>query len=282
MKEAPPIQYGLNYEKARNMTHEEIIAWFDNLTKQHDTALIRKMSVSFSAESRVQKKREILPTVSSYLILNRKGDLRMQIMDTIVGTTRADIMSRGDIFALWYPQDKTVYKGSIEKDLDSVTLSKADDAKSPIYNLKKLRPWHITQTFFHYRQGGDKSKLIIIQEDTLQERYYVIHEVGRNGLNEEKIWQTIWLERASIKIRRKVMYDDSGAPLSDITYNYDSIAGLPDDYPSVITMKRPQEGYQSIFTIKKIQFDIELKASMFDLATPKEAKEKSISSLSNK
>jgi outer membrane lipoprotein-sorting protein len=63
------------------------------------------------------------------------------------------------------------------------------------------------------------------------------------------------------------LYDSSGTLETQISYsNYaDFSAGR---YPSRVTIKRPQEGIQIVLTVIRVQENVELPASQFEVNIP--------------
>lgn len=263
------IPTSVNFQQARTLSRSELADYFQRLTTEHQSLIVKSTSLTFMAESLQNSKREKFPSTSGILVITRSGDLRLQIMAPVIKTTLVDIAARGGNFELWYPRNKTLYRGEMNEDLSAVTLAADEADKSPRYNLAKLRPWHITQTFFHARLASD-STLLINQEDTAIERYYVLQEIGRSPSGELILLQKLWLERSSLSIRRKVLYDSDGAPVSEIDYR--TITPLPNGaFPFDISLKRPQEGYQVQFQIKKMELDPPIRPEMFELSVPEGA-----------
>ncbi len=268
------IQRGNAYLSAKVLTYPEIEAWLNRLTREHSTYIIKNATLTFSAESDKLLRKEKFPSATGVLIMSRTGELRLQIYMPVIKTTLVDIVSNGGLFSIWYPRKKTLYKGAIDQDLTnlSVAVTEKDvpeaETKAPSYNLSKLRPAHLTQTFFHSRISKD-SILAVVQDSVPEERYYVIYEIqpstqpGAPG----HILQVFYLERYSLKIRRKIVYDESGQAICDIRYGNTEILGVPDD----IRMRRPQEGYEVQIKIKKLQLDTPLTAEMLSLSVPEDA-----------
>jgi hypothetical protein len=83
--------------------------------------------------------------------------------------------------------------------------------------LAHIRPWHINQAFFLSRIATD-SELAITEDNSLLERFYVVHEIHIDG-GVPRILQSVWIERLGLDIRHRILYDDHGAPISDVLYN---------------------------------------------------------------
>jgi hypothetical protein len=268
------ITVGQAYSEAKTLSRTEIIRLFEDATIQYESMLIRKANLSFSAESKTQKKREKLPSVNGVLALKRDGDLRLQVFAPILKTTLADVAARDEHFEIWFPKKKTLYRGTIGDDLQKVPLTDADEKdeeKAPRENLAKLRPWHITSIFFHSLLGGDDSELFIVEEDSLQERYYVIHEIKRDENGITHLLQRIFLERATFHIRKKFLYDSDGAVVGEVLYWYPPAAD-PGQVPVEINLLRPQEGYRIQFRLDRIDTNPSLTEDMFQLTVPQSAK----------
>jgi hypothetical protein len=267
------ISVGQRYEDAKTLERTEILEVFDQILSRHRSVLIKKASMTFSGESMARKKREKMPTVSGVLALKRDGDLRLQVFAPLIKTTMADVAAREGLFEIWFPKKKTLYKGKIGDDLLKVPLSETDNEDGedaePRQNLAKLRPWHITTTFFHSRLGQD-SDFVIIEEDSPQERYYVLLEVGTADAGYPVLLQKLWLERSTLNIRKKFIFNEEGATVSQVIYWYppDSTGSFPQE----IYLYRPLEGYRIQFQLDRIETDAELNDEMFRMIVPESAR----------
>lgn len=262
------IQRGKAYLEAKVLDYNQIAAWFDSLTKRHNTFIVKNVTLTFSAESDKLLRKERFPSASGVIILDRNGDLRLQIYAPVIKTTLVDIVSKDGRFSMWYPRNKTLYKGTVDQDLTNVSVAVSDASKAPRYNLSKLRPMHLTQTFFHSRLSPESS-LAVIQDAIPEERYYVVYEMmpARSPGEPSRILQALYMERSSMHIRRKVLYDESGQAVCDIRYGNTQVDGYPDN----IRMRRPVEGYEVQLQIRKMQTDTPLTAEMLDLTVPEDA-----------
>ncbi|MBP7865152.1 MAG: hypothetical protein KA419_04315 [Acidobacteria bacterium] len=267
------IQRGKAYLEAKALDYNQIAAWFDTLTRQHDTFIVKNATLTFSAESDKLLRKERFPSASGVILLDRNGDLRLQIYAPVIKTTLVDIVSKDGRFSMWYPRNKTLYKGSVDQDLTNVSVAVSDASKAPRYNLSKLRPMHLTQTFFHSRLSP-QSSLAVIQDAIPEERYYIVFEMmpARSPGEPSRILQAIYMERSSLRIRRKILYDENGQAVCDIRYGNTEIGGYPDH----ISMRRPVEGYEVQLQIRKVQVDTPLTAEMLDLTVPEDAVVKAI------
>ncbi len=256
------------FQQAQTLSREELLARFDGLCGQPDTLLIRKVELTFSAESTARQKREKFPSADAVMIVSRQGDLRMQIHLPMIKTTALDVVARGAQFEIWYPRRNTLYRGVMGDEHAAMPAEPAADGRSPRYNLSNLRPWHITQTFFHQRLSPD-SRLAVTQEDTAVERYYVIHELDVAG-DAPLVLQKLWVERSSLGIRKKVLYGPDGAPVSEVSYgpNRPFTSG---EFPAEIRLYRPREGYRVDFSVKRLEVGAPLNDQMFALNVPADA-----------
>jgi|GEM_PF-1100639 len=269
------ISVGQRYEDARELSRNDVLNRFEELFSRHQSVLIKKASMTFSGESMARKKREKLPTVSGVLALRRNGDLRLQVFAPLIKTTMADVAAREGLFEIWFPKKKTLYKGKIGDDLLKVPLNETDeeteDDAEPRQNLAKLRPWHITTTFFHSRLGTDQSDFVVIEEDSPQERYYVLHEIGRAEGGHPVLLQKLWLERSTLNIRKKFIYNEEGTTISQVIYWYPP-ASSAQTFPHEIYLYRPIEGYRIQFRLDRVDTDAELNEEMFRMIVPESAK----------
>jgi len=259
--------------QAQTLPRPQLLEWFETATRQWDAITVRQLSMTFSAESRARGQREKLPSTDGLLVITRRGDLRLQVQMPIVKSSALDIVARGETFKIWYPRKNTLYQGRMDD--ESLALPDFEDtgAQAPRYNLSRRRPWHITQTFFHTRQP--ETAVLIHQEDTSTERYYVFEEIAGAASPEPRLLQQLWLERSTLRIWRKRLYAEDGAVVSDISYR-----GFPKTgeaaFPAEILLRRPLEGYEVLFRLKKFELDAPVKDHMFEIRVPENAEIKEL------
>lgn len=259
------------YGQAKTLTRPEILDLYHRLCQEHQSLIVKSASLTFSAESVQSAQREKLPSADGILIVTRSGNLRLQIQLPMIKTTALDVVAKQDQFEIWYPRKQTLYRGKMgDERIELPPMEAEEGAKAPRYNLSRLRPWHITQTFFLEAPGGDPT-VLITQEDTAAERYYVLHILSPGADGTPFIVQKLWLERAGLTVRKKVLFTEDGAPVSEITYQgYTDFPG--GRFPADITLRRPIEGYQVQFKIKRMELDAPLQDRMFELTVPEGAK----------
>ena len=265
------IEVSPAYGQAKTLTRPEILDLYHRLCQEHQSLIVKSASLTFSAESMRSAQREKLPSADGILIVTRSGNLRLQIQLPMIKTTALDVVAKQDQFEIWYPRKQTLYRGKMgDERLELPPLEAEEGAKAPRYNLSRLRPWHITQTFFLDSPPGNPT-ILITQEDTAAERYYVLHILSPGADGNPFITQKLWFERAGLTIRKKVLFAEDGAPVSEITYHgYTDFAG--GRFPADITLRRPIEGYQVQFKIKRMELDVPLQDRMFELTVPEGAK----------
>jgi hypothetical protein len=251
-------------KNARTLNRAAVLNRFDQLCRQGSTLIVRKPTFIFSSESLTQGVREIFPTAPGLLILSRKGDLRFQVRDPVLHHTYADLAATGDRFKFYYKDHRKVYVGSSRSGAAQAILGDNED-KGTRQNLAKMRPWHINQAFFLDRMAAD-SQLTVTEEDSPLERFYVVHEIQtKDGVS--RILQSVWIERIGFDIRRKILYDDNGAPLADVEYNVWEGDG-DKRYPADMLLRRPQEEYQVRFRLDKVSAGDPIVPDMMELIVP--------------
>lgn len=255
--------------QAKTLQRQQLLDLFETSCRQWDSILIRQLSMTFLAENRSQGKREKLPATDGLLIITRQGDLRLQVQVPILKSAALEIVARKEAFKIWYPSKKTLYLGRMDDEALSVPDLEDPDGQAPRYNLSRLRPWHITQTFFHSRQPG--TAVVTHEEDTATERFYVYEEISGAASTEPRLCQQLWLERSSLRIHRKRLFSEDGAVVSDISYHGYPKAGET-AFPSEIRLRRPMEGYEVLFKLKKFELDAPVKDHMFEIRVPEDAR----------
>jgi hypothetical protein len=259
------------YAQAQSLNREELLARYRSMCQEPRALIVKSASLTFSAESTRSAQREKLPSADGILIVTRSGNLRLQILLPMIKTNALDVVARGDRFEIWYPRKKTLYRGKMgEEGIELPAVEEDAGDKAPRYNLSRLRPWHITQTFFHEIPAGNPT-FLITQEDSPTERYYVLHILTAGPDGSAYIAQKLWIERAHLTVRKKVLFAEDGAPVSEITYrNYTAFGS--GQFPADITLRRPMEGYEVQFKIRRMELDPAIQDRMFELTVPEDAK----------
>ncbi len=260
------------YKKAVELKRDKILDILKTKSEEVKTILIKTGKFRFIALSEKKGLKEKYPTVKGLLIADNKMDFRLQIFAPVVKSCVVDILQKGNNFKIWYPKKRTLYvgKSSTEIKVDSVIKENDKDLK---YNLKNIRPLHIYETFF-LKFNPESLKDVLVEEyDTKFHRYYLITVVGRDKNGNLIPQREYFLERSSLEVVRKKIFDNNGKIVEDINYyNFKKFGGI--SFPTYISLDRKMDGYRVEISIKKILLNHKLPSKSFILNLPEKYSKK--------
>jgi outer membrane lipoprotein-sorting protein len=183
-----------------------------------------------------------------------------------------DMASDGNRFTLVMPTKNSVIEGP-------------NDVHEKSANpLENLRPDFFLDAIVVRGLEPDNDHMVAQQTETVEdaqnkhlyaEPEYVLNVMRRKADHEDQAVRTVIFHRDDMLPYVQYIYDNNGAPETQITYsNYQIFtAGR---YPSKITIKRPQEGIQLVLSVLRIQENVDLPPDQFDVKIPEGATVKTL------
>jgi outer membrane lipoprotein-sorting protein len=202
--------------------------------------------------------------IRGYLLARKPAMLRMIGLLPVVRNRAFDMVSNGREFKLWIPPRNRFVTGQN----DAETL----DGNKPLENL---RPQHIYDALLLREVDPDK-EIAVLESDTeyvrdskgrtVEQGAYVLEIVRQSGRG----WflsRKIVFGRNDLLPHRQLVYDERGALATDAKYEgyreYDGVR-----FPSQIEIRRPQEEYDIVLTMVKVQLNQALTDDQFVLEKP--------------
>jgi outer membrane lipoprotein-sorting protein len=202
------------------------------------------------------------PSCRGYIVMLKPQMLR--VAGTYFGVKIFDMTSDGNHFTLVMPTKDMVVQGS-----NTVT------EKSP-NPLENLRPDFFLDAIVV--RGLDPDNEFMVSRDTetigdaankhlYTEPEYVLSVMRRKNGHENLPVRTITFHRDDMLPYDQYFYDRDGALETQIFYsNYATFSA--GKYPSTVTIKRPQEGIQLVLTVARVEENVDLPASQFEVKIP--------------
>jgi outer membrane lipoprotein-sorting protein len=219
-----------------------------------------KASIGGSKKGKITEYQE----VRGYILARKPGWLRMIGLMPVLRNRAFDMVSDGSTFKLWIPPKNRFIVGSNE-------VSKP--SKQPLENL---RPQHIYDALLLHPIDPDTDIAVLEQgfatlsddqgKTTAIQPEYVLDIIRR----ENQGWlliRKIYFDRTNLQPYRQVVYDKEGYIATDVTYkDFKDYNGT--QFPSYISIWRPQEEYSVSMTIEKLTINAPLTDDQFVLAQP--------------
>jgi outer membrane lipoprotein-sorting protein len=201
------------------------------------------------------------PTIAGYILFRRPDDIRFIGLDLVVHSTAIDMVSSGNSFRVWIPAKNQFIEG--KNDAPAVSQNK----------LENLRPVaFLTSLLINPPDPGQVRT--VLEDDTNETKAVYILMMIRTIGDDLRLVRNLYFDRHSLQISRQKTFDLNGYITSDTTYsNWKSYSGV--QFPSLIDIQRPQDGYELLLTVTNLKFNTpEVTAEKFLLNQPPGAKVK--------
>jgi outer membrane lipoprotein-sorting protein len=206
-------------------------------------------------------------TIGGNILFSKPEKLRVLGRAPVVGLKLFDMASDGKTFTLYVPSKNIAYKGS-----NAVTK------KSP-NQLENMRPDFFLDALIVKGLEADDYYSITTDsetvEDTAKKHLYFVPEyilsITRHipGSRRDKPVRVITFHRDDLLPYEQDMYDNDGNPETHVTYaNYQNFGS--GQYPSLVTIKRPQENSQIVLTVDAVTNNVNLPPDQFVVELPAE------------
>jgi outer membrane lipoprotein-sorting protein len=248
----------------KSATQEELIRYINT-----QAAMVHSMqaTVDIDASSGGVKKGKITEyqEIRGYVLARKPAMLRMIGLTPIVRTTAFDMVSNGQDFKLWIPSKNRFVEG--RNDVET------PNAKQPLENL---RPQHIYDALL-LRQINGQDEIATMQNDfevvtdskghRVEQPDYEIDVIRKNGRGGYFLSRKIIFSRTDLLPHRQIIYDENGNQVTVSRYEaYKDYQGVK--FPTQIEIRRPQEEYDILLTIVKLQLNGPLSNEQFVLQQP--------------
>jgi Domain of unknown function (DUF4292) len=205
--------------------------------------------------------------IRGYVLARKPAMLHMIGLLPIVRTTAFDMVSDGQEFKLWIPPRNRFVIGH-----NSV------ETHNPDQPMENIRPKDIYDALL-IRHVDTENEIAVLENGfeilhdpkghrVLQEDYELV--VIRKGGQGWKLSRKIVFSRTDLQPHRQYIYDEQGNLSTDARYaNYKDYDGV--SFPSRIEIFRPQEEYDIILNLLKLEINKPLRDDQFALEQPPKA-----------
>lgn len=208
-------------------------------------------------------------TFPAIILLRKPQDLRVVGFVPVLHTPMFDMVSNGGTFTLYIPSKSLAYEGP-------TTVTQ----KSP-NTIENVRPEFFLDSLMVRAMDPQDEYMVTTDshnvEDVKRKRLLAIPEydlsIGRRkpGSQELQPIRVVHFHRDDLLPYEQDMYDAQGNPETEVTYGRYVQYGL-NLFPSTVTIKRPQEGFQAVLTVQKVSENVELKDDQFQFQIPSDTK----------
>ncbi len=207
------------------------------------------------------------PSFRANLLLRKPEMLRILGKLPVVQTTMFDLASDGKSFTLLIPPKNKAYKG--------LNASKGTSPNwyenlrpSPLFSamvVKGLNPDELYSVTSDSSTEEDQAKKRLLQHPE-----YILNIVRRKPDSQELYpVRVVTFHREDLLPYEQDLYDEAGVLQTQVLYNnYQQYEGL--NYPSKITLKRPQEEYELVMTVERVTPNPTLTDDQFQAKIPPE------------
>lgn len=201
--------------------------------------------------------------IRGYVLARKPAMLRMIGLMPIVRNRAFDMVSDGKEFKLWIPPKNKFVMGRNDIVTHSTTQPLENLRPQAIYDALLIR--EITSEEIAVLENG--------YETVTDEKHHRVEQpdyeldVIRKGERGWYLSRKIVFSRTDLQPHRQLLYNQSGAMITDTSYEtYKDFGGV--NFPTQISIYRPQEEYDITLTIVKLQLNQPLSDDQFVLQQP--------------
>jgi outer membrane lipoprotein-sorting protein len=196
----------------------------------------------------------------------------LRVAGTYFGVKMFDMASDGNHFTLVIPSKNTAIQGS------NTVTQRSDN------QLENLRPDFFLDAIAV--RGLEPNDEFMVGSDTetvedasnkhlYNEPEYVLSVMRQKTSREVQPVRTITFHREDMLPYDQYVYDKDGTLETQIYYsNYQTFSA--GRYPSKVTIKRPQEGIQLVLSVERVEENVDLPPTQFDVKIPEGTKIKTL------
>ena len=233
---------------------------------------LKTMTATVEIQATEYKTAEGVQTVEDFPschanILMRKPKM-LRVRGTYFGAVIFDMASDGSNFTVLIPHDNTAFEGpnTVKEKSTNPLLNLRPDFFLDAIAVRGLDPGN------EYMVAGDSETI----EDTARKHLYIEQEYVLSVMQPKTGPEIIPLRvitshRDDMLPYDQDVYDSEGNLESQIIYsNYAEFSA--GKYPSKVTIKRPQEGFQLVLTVDDVNENMDLSDSQFQVKIPEGTK----------
>jgi uncharacterized linocin/CFP29 family protein len=203
-----------------------------------------------------------IPSCRGYILMRKPKMLR--VLGTYFGVKIFDMASDGNHFTLVIPSKNLAIQGS-----NTVTEKSANP-------LENLRPDFFLDAIALRGLDPDDEYMVASDTETVAdaankhlyiEPEYILSVMRHKSAHENVPVRTVTFHRDDMLPYEQYVYNADGVLETQIFYtNYTTFSA--GKYPAKVTIKRPQEGVQLVLNVVRVEENVDLPTSQFDVKIP--------------
>ena len=188
------------------------------------------------------------PGVRGFLLYRKPADLRLTGAEAIAGLQMFDLVAQGAEFRISLPTRNRFLVGP--NDNQSTSSGKLED----------IRPQHLLEVLLPKPADPERESAAVEEEPG--GHGYVL-QLGRAG----RPSRSLWIDAASLRVTREVIFDARGGTLTDARYSqWSAESGIL--FPRRLEIGRPAEDYELSIQVRSLEINRGLAAGAFVLEQP--------------
>jgi len=205
------------------------------------------------------------PSCRGFILMRKPKMLR--VVGTYFGARIFDMASDGSQFTLWMPTKNLAVEGS-----NSVSEATANE-------WENLRPNFFLDALAVRGLDYDNEYMVASDTETVEdaankhlylEPEYVLSVMRRKNDHENLPVRTVTFHRDDMLPYDQYVYDSNGVLETQIFYsNYTTFSA--GKYPAKVVIKRPREGIQLTLAVERVEENVDLPPTQFDVKIPADA-----------
>jgi hypothetical protein len=252
-----------NGQPLKTATQDELIQYVNT-----EAARIHSMRATVDIDASVggEKKGKITDyeEIRGYVLARKPAMLRMKGLLPVVRTTAFDMVSNGSIFKLWIPPKNRFIEGRNDVSTPNIAQPLENMRPQQIYDallLPKIQEGEFAAVENGSEHVRDSKGREIVQSD------YVLHIFKKISDTQAHLERNIIFSRIDLLPHQQLIFDENNNVVTDVRYQgYKDFGGV--NFPSQIEIWRPQEEYDIVLHVAKLELNLDLADDQFELAQP--------------
>jgi len=246
----------------QSATADELVAQLNERSDAVNslTATVEIRATELKNKEGVEK---VFPSCRGYIVMQKPKKVRVLGKD--FGVTIFDMASDGDHFSLVIPSKSLAFEGS---------NAAKGTSPNPMYNLRPdfffdaMMVRGLASEDFYTRMGDTETLEDAAKKHLSLMPEYVLSITRHNaGSRNDTPVRVITFHRDDLLPYQQDLYDGSGNLETEVVYAKYAEFGSS-RYPSVVTIKRPQEGIQIALTLERVIENPKLTDEQFQIKMP--------------
>jgi outer membrane lipoprotein-sorting protein len=249
----------------KTATQAQLIDYINN-----QAAKVRSMNATVDIDPSVggekKGKKTDYTEIRGYVLARKPSMLHMIGLLPVVRTKAFDMVSDGQTFKLWIPPKNRFVEG--RNDVPT---------PNPKNSMESMRPQYIYDALLLREIDTEKGEVAVMESDfelvagpkgrQVEQPDYEIDVIRKNPQDGWYLSRKIIFGRTDLLPHRQIVYDQDRNQATDSRYEgYKDYDGV--NFPSQIEIKRPQEEYDIVLHMVKLQLNTPLTDDQFHLDQP--------------